>query len=200
MNTSLIKRAINSITPIDEEAWLDFEQYFTAHTLKKGELLWKEGDIVKQVIFIEKGIMRYYYHTDPDGKEVTAQFFFENRLLTDYVSLNLQEPTSFNYQALEDCAYISFPRVIIFQMYDKYKCFERLGRLIAENNFVGQQKSNREIKNISPEEKYRKLMKERPMVVERISSTMIASYLAIAPEQLSRIRKKIMAEKNPSSF
>jgi hypothetical protein len=85
-------------------------------------------------------------------------------------------------------------------MYDKYKCFERLGRLIAENNFVGQQKSNREIKNISPEEKYRKLMKERPMVVERISSTMIASYLAIAPEQLSRIRKKIMAEKNPSSF
>lgn len=195
MQTQSIKAVMNSITPIDEEAWLDFAQYLTAHKIKKGNLLWKVGEVINQVIFIQKGIIRNYYYTDPDGKEVTVQFFFENRLLTDYVSLNLQEPTTFNYQALEDCEYISFPRVALFQMYDKYKCFERMGRKVAENNFIGQQKSNRDIKNLSPEEKYRKLIKERPKVIQRISSTMIASYLAIAPEQLSRIRKKILTLK-----
>lgn len=194
MNNLSVKNAMNSITPMDELAWIDFEQYLTTHTIKKGELLWKEGEIIKQIIFIHKGAIRYFYYNDPEDKEVTAQFFFENTFLTDYESFTSQEPTNFNFQALEDCEYTAFPRVVLYQMYEKFKYFERLGRIIAEYNFIGQQKGIRDQKNLSPEAKYLKLIKERPKVMARIPMNMIASYLAITPEHLSRIRKKIVSE------
>jgi CRP-like cAMP-binding protein len=184
---------MNFFAPIDVVAWSDFEQYLTTHSIKKGELLWKEGDVIKQIIFITKGAMRYYYHNHPSDKEVIAQFFFENAFLTDYVSFNTQEPTDYYFQALEDTEYIAFPRVAIYQMYDKYKVFERIGRLIAEYNFIHQQNAFKDQKNLTPEEKYLKIVKERPKVIARIPLHMIASYLAITPEHLSRIRKKISA-------
>jgi CRP-like cAMP-binding protein len=194
MNNISVKHAMNAITPMDEEAWVDFEQYLTSHTIKKGDLLWKEGEVIKQIIFIHKGAIRYYYTNNPEDKEVTAQFFFENTFLTDYESFTTQEPTHFNFQALEDCEYTAFPRVVLYQMYQKYIYFERLGRLIAEYNFIGQQKGIRDQKNLSPEAKYLKLIKDRPKVMARIPINMIASYLAVTPEHLSRIRKKIVAE------
>ena len=193
MGFTAIKQAMNNFAPIDEVAWSDFEQYLTTHSIKKGELLWKEGDVIKQIIFITKGAMRYYYHNHPSDKEVIAQFFFENAFLTDYVSFNTQEPTDYYFQALEDTEYIAFPRVAIYQMYDKYKVFERIGRLIAEHNFISQQNAFKDQKNLTPEEKYLKIVKERPKVIARIPLHMIASYLAITPEHLSRIRKKISA-------
>jgi CRP-like cAMP-binding protein len=194
MNNLSVKNAMNSITPIDEVAWVEFEQYLTWHSIKKGDLLWKEGEIVKQIIFIHKGAMRYFYYNKPDDKEVTAQFFFEETFLTDYESFTTQAPTNFNFQALEDFEYTSFPRVVLYQMYDKYKYFERLGRLIAEFNFIGQQKTIRDQKNMSPEVKYLRLIKDRPKVMARIPVHMIASYLAVTPEHLSRIRKKVVSE------
>jgi CRP-like cAMP-binding protein len=194
MNNLSVKNAMNAITQMDEIAWADFEQYLTTHTIKKGELLWAEGEVIKQIIFIHKGAIRYFYYNDPDDKEVTAQFFFENTFLTDYESFTSQVPTNFNFQALEDCEYTAFPRVVLYQMYDKYKYFERLGRLIAEYNFIGQQKGIRDQKNMNPEAKYLRLIKERPKVMARIPINMIASYLAVTPEHLSRIRKKVVSE------
>jgi CRP-like cAMP-binding protein len=194
MNNLSVKQAMHAMTPMDEVAWIDFEQYLTTHTIKKGELLWKEGDVIKQIIFIHKGAVRYFYYNNPEEKEVTAQFFFENTFLTDYESFTTQEPTNFNFQALEDCEYTAFPRVVLYQMYEKYIYFERLGRLIAEYNFIGQQRAIRDHKNNTPEAKYLKLIKDRPKVMARVPINMIASYLAVTPEHLSRIRKKIVSE------
>lgn len=191
MNAEPIKQAMNALSPLDEEAWNDFEQYLTFHTLKKGDYLWRAGDVVKHIIFLTKGAIRYYYHNPVDEKEIVAQFFFENRFLTEYVSFNTQTPSDFYFQALEDCEYISFARGTVYQFFDKYKYFERIGRLIAEYNFVSQQQAFRDQKNLNPEEKYLKLLNERPKVVARIPLNMIASYLAITPEHLSRIRKRI---------
>ena len=69
--------------------------------------------------------------------------------------------------------------------------FEKLGRQMAENAFLGVRQRNEMLENFSAEERYLKLIKERPKVIERIPQHYIASHLGIKPESLSRIRKKI---------
>jgi ribosomal protein L10 len=80
-------------------------------------------------------------------------------------------------------------------MYDKYHAGERFGRLIAEQSFIELMNSILAEKTLSPEQRYQKLITERPELFERVSLNMIASYLRITPEHLSRIRKKISSNK-----
>ena len=191
MSFASLKNTVNRLSPLSEESWADFEQYLTIHTIKKGQILWHEGDIVKHVVYLISGSFRYYY-TLPDDKEVTIRFFFEEQLFTDSESFILQSPSAYTFQATEDCQYISFTRAAAYQMYDKYKDFERFGRIISEYSLIEKQRDIRDLKNVNPEDKYLKLIKERPKVIARIPLNMIASYLAITPEHLSRIRKKIV--------
>lgn len=190
MSFLAMKNTINHLSPLTEETWADFEQYLTVHTIKKGQILWHEGDIIKHVVYVKKGSFRYYY-LHPDDKEVTIRFFFEDQLFTDSESFILQTPSAYTFQATEDSEYISFTRAATYQMYDKYKDFERFGRVVSEYNLIQKQKDIRDQKNCSPEEKYLKLITERPEIIARIPLNIVASYLAITPEHLSRIRRKI---------
>jgi CRP-like cAMP-binding protein len=192
MSFESIKKTMNSFSPLSEETWADFEQSLTTHTIKKGQILWHEGDIVKHIIFILRGSFRYYYLQE-NVKEVTIRFFFEEQLFTDSESFILQIPTAYTFQATEDADYIAFHREATYQLYDKYKDFERLGRIIAEYNLIDKQRDIRDQKNMNLVDKYLKLINERPKVISRIPLNIIASYLAITPEHLSRIRKQIQS-------
>lgn len=190
MNTNDIKSVFNSITPIPDGIWEEFEQYFTEKSLNKEEILWETGSVCKHLIFIKKGIIRIY-DTQTD-KENTVEFIFEGNLLTDYLSFTQQIPTYYAYKAIEACELIAIPRIVVYNMYDKYKEFERIGRIIAEQNFIKVVEVRHRNKTLSPEEKYSILLKERPKVISRIPIKFIASYLGMTPEHLSRIRKKIV--------
>ena len=192
MSLESFKKTINSFSPLSEETWTEFEQHLTTHTLKKGQILWHEGDIVKHIIFIIRGSFRYYYLQE-NVKEVTIRFFFEEQLFTDSESFILQVPTIYTFQATEDTEYIAFPRSVTYQLFDKYKDFERLGRIIAEYNLIEKQRDIRDQKNMNLIDKYLKLINERPKIVSRIPLNIIATYLAITPEHLSRIRKQIQS-------
>jgi CRP-like cAMP-binding protein len=189
MNITSIKNVTNAIVPIEPEAWRDYEQYFSVRTLKKNEVLWSDKDVCKHIIFINKGLLKYYYYND--DKEIIGQFIFENQYYTDYYSFISQNPCAVNHSALEETEIIMIPRPAIYSLYDKHKSFERLGRLIAEQNFIVSMKTQLKLKSLSPEEKYLNLITERPKVVERVPLNMIASYLNMTPEHLSRIRKKL---------
>ncbi len=81
------------------------------------------------------------------------------------------------------------------QLYIDIPKFERFGRLMAENAFLGIRRRNEMLENQTAEERYLNLMKDRPKVFERIPQHYIASYLGIKPPSLSRIRKRIFNKK-----
>ena len=191
MNLTLIKAFTSQLSPLDETAWGAFEQYLSVQKISKGEDLWSTGEVCKHVVFINKGLIRVYYISLENGEETTVQFLFENRYLTDYYSLITQQPCQYFYTALEQCELISIPRVALYEMYDRFKYFERFGRLMAEQSYLLQQRVLFNLKSISPEEKYLNLIKERPKVLQRVPLKLIASYLGMSPEHLSRLRKKI---------
>jgi len=158
--------------------------------VKKNKHLFQSGQISKYVYFIEKGCMRQYY-INSNGEERTIYFKVEGGWCSELVSFLDNTPTELNLQALEDCklqiinqknwiyAITQVPAMamafIRAQQDTNYMLKKRLAEATAE----------------TPEEKYLRFIKEEPLLLQRIPLYHIASYLAMTPETLSRIRKKI---------
>ncbi len=155
----------------------------------KNELILKEGQICRYSYFINRGCFRYFYNVN--SQENTGQFFFENGWYTDFSSFLTQNPTRQNIQALENSEILLLSSKSLNQLYSEIPKFERFGRLIAENAFLGIQKKSEMLENLTAKERYLNLIKERPKVFERIPQHYIASYLGIKPPSLSRIRRQI---------
>lgn len=155
----------------------------------KKELILRAGDICRNTYFINYGCLRYYYNVD--GQENTAQFFFENGWYTDFDSFLTGRPSRQNIETLEPTELLILSAKDVAQLYEEVPKFERFGRMMAENAFLGVRKRNEMLENQTAEERYLTLMKERPKVFERIPQHYIASYLGIKPPSLSRIRKRI---------
>lgn len=160
---------------------------------KRKELILQEGEICKHVYFINKGCLRYFHKVS--GHENTAQFFFENGWYTDFDSLLTGKPTTQYIETLEATELLVLPSKDLQQLYHDNPKFEKYGRLMAEQAFLGIRERCQMLVNLSAEERYISLMKERPKVIERIPQHYIASYLGIKAPSLSRIRKIISLKK-----
>lgn len=159
----------------------------------KRRLVLQEGAVCKYSFFVNKGCLRYYYNIE--GRENTGQFFFENSWYTDYDSYLSGRPSNQNIETLEDSELILLAKSDLQQLFIDIPKFEKFGRIMAENAFLGLRNRNEMLTNQTAEERYLKLMKERPKVFERIPQHYIASYLGIKPPSLSRIRKRIFDNK-----
>lgn len=182
------KNILQDVAPISEEEWHNFEQYFSFRRLNKNEILWKEKDICKHLVFLKRGLI-YCFH-NKDGKENVTNLYFENAIFYDDYSFIRQEPCFLNYIAIEETELIVVPRIALYDMFDKYKTFERLGRMMVERNHTLSIKEQLNFKGNNAQEKYLNLVATQPVFLQRVPLKIIASYLNITPEHLSRIRKK----------
>ncbi len=158
-------------------------------TLRKKEMLLSAGQVCHNAFFINQGCLRYFYLVD--GEEKTGQFFFEGDWYTDFVSFISGKPSDESIQALEECSLLVLSRQDLLDLFDQIPTFERFGRLTAEQAVLGIKARNASLINQSPEQRYLRLLKNRPKVVARLPQHYIASFLNIKPESLSRIRKRL---------
>lgn len=188
----VVLKSIAQRITFNEEAGEAFLKMLHHRKLKRKDHILTEGRLCNFVLFIVSGCIRYYYVIE--GEERTGQFFFENGWLSDYQSFITGAPTQLNIQALEDCEIYLFYKEDLLKLYDEWPVFERFGRLIAEQVVMGMMKKNESLTNLSYEERYLNLIKERPKVVSRVPLKYIASYLNMKPESLSRIRSRLSKE------
>lgn len=184
-----LRSSLSKILTLSEEEFRLFSSALTWSSLKKKAILLREGEICEFTTFIAKGCLRYFYIVN--GDEHTGQFFFENSWYTDYESFLSGEPSRQNIMCLESTELLMLSKKDLDHLYDQNPRFERLGRFMAERAYLGIRKKNEALTNLSAEERYINLIKERPKVFERIPQHYIASYLGIHPQSLSRIRKRI---------
>ena len=156
--------------------------------LKKNEVWEKEGRIGQYLGFINKGILRQYHLKD--GQEFTEDFFSENDFIGNYISYLKQEPSTLNIQALEDCELFVITFEDLQKFYDEIPTVDRFGRLIAERKLIEYHDKTTSFLLDSPEERYYKLIQQKPDLHSRVKQYYIAQYLGIRPESLSRIRKR----------
>jgi len=184
-----IKQSISQIITLNEEEFDFFFSLLRVKVLKKKELLFRSGQNCRNIYFINKGCIRYYYLVD--GEEKTAQFFFENGWYTDYDSFLSGDPSENFVDAIEDTELLCLEKSNLEKLYATIPKFERFGRIVAENAYLGIRYRTKTLTNLSAEERYLKLIKERPKISDRVPQYYIASYLNIKPQSLSRIRKNI---------
>lgn len=185
-----LKKFIN-VNNKEGDAFLDI---LSEKNLSRKDLLIREGQICDFAVFIFSGSLRYYYIQN--GEDCTGQFFFENGWYSDYESFLSGKPSIQNIEAMEKTLLYSFKKSELESLYLQFPVFERFGRLMAERAVLGLMKKNEIISLYTHEERYLKLIAERPKVIERVSLKYIASYLGMKPESLSRIRTRVSTNKN----
>ncbi len=188
-----IKNYYQQMLPdLQETEWKAMEEKLSVQYLKKGELLTRQGEICSSVSFINKGLVRMFYIVD--GKEINTGFINENEYIAQYDSFILQEPSSGNIDALEDCELINLSYNDMQSLYKTYTVFEMFGRKIAEMLFIMISAQTTSLLTLTPEERYQRLLNEEPFVIQRVPQYMIASFIGITPEHLSRLRKKMAGQ------
>ena len=164
--------------------------YLSTKAIKAGDYFLRQGTICKNIAFIEEGLIRLYYLND--GKEITTCFCKENTLTCSYRSLITKAPSDVSIQAIEPCKLIVFSYESLQRMYEKELFWQQVGRLVAENEFINTECHNRFLSDLSATERYQQILEQDSDLLQRVPLHYLASYLQIAPETLSRIRKKII--------
>lgn len=163
-----------------------------AHTVivPKHSFLLREGQVCDHVYFVAEGAIRMYY-VDAQGNEINRRFTFEHNFATDLQSFTTRSPSSYYLQAMQPSELIAVKYHDLQAAYDKSKAWERLGRLLAEKGYQNLNERIELLQFNTPEERYLYVLNNKPELLQRIPLFYLASYLAIKPESLSRLRKRI---------
>lgn len=158
-------------------------------TIGKGDYLFSEGEICPFIGFIIKGCFRIFILKD--GKEITFDFFVENRPIGDYESYFRQQPTQFYVQAIEPSEILVLNDVCLRLLFEEPPTGQRLQRIVVEHLFFRFRDKLLSLYLDEPEERYRTLLQTAPDLLRRIPQYYLASYLGIEPESLSRLKRRI---------
>lgn len=189
MFTSIKAYYKNLIPNLRDEEWNALEERLTIQQLKKGEFLTRQGEISRTVSFINKGLLRMYYVND--GREICTGFMCENDYISSYGSFLTQSPSAENIDALEESELVNLSFDDMQTLYKTHPVFETFGRKIAEMLFIMVSSQTTRLLTLTPEERYQSILQYQPFVIQRVPQYMIASFIGISPEHLSRIRKKM---------
>ena len=160
--------------------------------LRKGEHALRAGTVANELFFVHDGLLRHYFNDPGDGgAERTGQFFDAGIVVTDAESFLTQSQGQQNFEALEPTSIVIVPRAALYEGYDNDHAIERFGRLMLEEALIGSQRRASRLLTLQPEERYRTFVQSRPEVAKRVPQYLIASYLGLTPESLSRIRRRI---------
>lgn len=165
---------------------------FSPKKLRKRQYILQQDDICKNLIFVEKGILRSY-SVDTKGNEHILQFAPEGWWISDVYSFLTGEAAVYNIEAIEDSELLLISKSSLDELYERVPKFERYFRLLSQANMVATHRRLTASLSDSADEKYLRLLSAYPNIVARVPQHMIASYLGITPETLSRVRKRIVS-------
>ncbi len=188
-NFEKLKAFFTQLFPVTEQSWEITRRVLTVSSYRKGDFLVREGDVCNCVSFINSGLIRVYYLVD--GKEKIIRFCNEINYVSDYESFLTRQPALTFVQAMEDTEVVDISWPDLQMLYQKIPEANILGRMIAEQLFIFQCNANRAGIKDSVSERYTGLINEQPWLLQRVPQYMIASYLGVTPEALSRVRSRL---------
>ena len=154
---------------------------------EKRQTILSTNEKCKGIYFVSQGLFRVY--TLKDAVEVNITFMKENEFFTDYESLMSGNNCKYGIEAIESTKIIFLPYDKLLESYDKSHMLERLGRLMVERALANLIALNNSSSNLKAEQKYAEFEQNNKDLVHRIPLKHLASFIGIAPESLSRLRK-----------
>lgn len=188
--SNYIDRHLN--VPLTEEDWLPIQDSFLFKKYRKKQYLLQEGDVCKYFSFIIKGAMRQYT-VDQKGNEHILRFGIENWWMMDRESFEMETPSMYNIEAWEDVELLQIRRDAAVRLYEISEPFRKMTQELDKRGQIANQKRIHGAISLTAEERYLELLKTHPVFFQRFPQNMIASYLGISAETLSRIRKNALS-------
>ncbi|MFC4209999.1 Crp/Fnr family transcriptional regulator [Pedobacter lithocola] len=183
------KNYFQSKIEITDEQFESISSTLRVKKFDKNEILQYKGDMLKYGFFVGKGLLRSY-SIDAKGKEHILQFAPENWFISDRNQMH-EEPSDFFIEAIEATECVIVPDNFMSEASRKVPCLLALNVTMLHNSIRFMQKRINMLLSATAEERYLDFIKLYPSLTLRVPQWMIASYLGITPESLSRVRKEL---------
>ncbi len=183
------KKVSETITITDEE----FEYaktLFIPKKLRKKLFLLEDGDPCIYTTFVEKGLLRSFT-IDEKGNEHILQFGMQGWWTADLYSFLTGEPSEYNIEAVENSELLLITKLSWDLLLNEVPAFERYFRILIQNNLIATQRRLMGTMSSTAEERYQKLLQDFPDIAQRVPQHMIASYIGVTRETLSRLRSQL---------
>ncbi len=170
------------------------ESHFRKINAEKNKFLLSAGEVCRGTYFVEKGLLRMF-SIDKNGKEHIIQFAPENWLISDRSSLYFNEKSNYYIEAVEDSELLLLESDFFVKLTENYPEAVEKNDLLLQRHIRNLQNRLNSLLAETAEERYMAFIKMYPDLLLRVPQWMVASYLGITPESLSRVRKEL-ARKN----
>jgi CRP-like cAMP-binding protein len=183
--------------PLLNPFWDKYLEYQQRLELPTKTVLLEEGKVSGQYVFIEKGCVRLFFNNY--GSDKTVQFFFENEGLTSFESFVNNAPSAFTIETIEPSVVYLLPKQYVIQLMDELSHEPDFLKMMMQLSALRQTHYINEFVSFirdTPEERYQKLLTDRPHIVQRVPQHYIASYLGVSTVHLSRIKGKLAKGKS----
>lgn len=184
--SEILRQQIEKITPLTDREFEYILSHFTTKKLKKYQYLIQEGEFIQNDHFVIKGLLKAYY-VNQDGKEHIMQFAMEDWWITDYQAYFNETASTLTIDAIEAS------EVLCLSLHNREKLcsemhkIEHFFRKKSNSGYVALQQRILSLLNSNAKERYEQLLQQYPILFQRVPKTIIASYLGVSRETLSRL-------------
>jgi len=184
-----LQTVLEKFIPANEPQFTAILNAYKPQFYKRGDKLLAAGTISNQFFFIAQGSIRVYFLT-PQGHEKTRHIGLENTIMTSLSSFIAQQPSVEIIEAMEDTHVMAISRAEFYHFVDTCRPWELFYRRILEIAYTSQTKRIENRTTLSAQQRFNLAMQETPEYFQRVSNRIMASYLDITQETLSRLKSK----------
>ena len=168
----------------------EISAFFEIKKLRKKQFLLQEGDYCNNLAFVSKGVLKSYT-LDEKGQEHISLLAWEGWWVSDFKSFICEEKAILSIDAVEDSELLLLSRSNYEKLLIEVPAMERYFRIVYQNSLITKDRRLISSNSYTAEEKYLQLIKMYPFISQRIPQNLIASYLGLTTETISRIKKNV---------
>lgn len=177
---------IEKITPLSDAEFEYLLSHFTVRHFKKHQFLLQVDDVVHNDFFVVKGLLKLY-HTDADGKDHILQFAMEDWWICDYQAYFNQTPATLSIDCIEAVEVLCLSLQNRDKLCAELHKIEHFFRRKSNGGYIALQRRVLSLLNNNAKERYEQLLAQYPTLFQRVPKTLIAAFLGVSRETLSRL-------------
>jgi CRP/FNR family transcriptional regulator, anaerobic regulatory protein len=189
MQTKLIEAISKKVQLTPEDIAL-CTKYFEQVRFTKNEIIEEQDKIPEYLYFIVSGFMRLFYY-DNNGDEVTTQINHKMGFTASYLRFIHGIKAKENVECITDCTLLRISKPNLRIIIDSSESFKMFSLMIFEQAITSAENRANDLATLNAEQRYKKLLHEKPEILQNVPIQYIASYLGMKPESLSRIRRQM---------
>lgn len=190
MDENALLKNIAQHVRLTQEEILIFERFWTEKILEKGEYLLRNGDICRYDSYVVSGALKAFYINDEKGKEEILFFAVDDWWACDLDSFSRQQPSIYNIQAIAKTTVLQINHYSFQKLLTALPALERYFRIILQSYLGTLQKRIVYSNMCDAESRYYTFLENYPNIVSKVPQYLIASYLGVSAEFISRIKRK----------